>query len=46
MTGFTELLNRAEEIGLFRPQKVTYLRKELNLPKVGDSQKMLPLIER
>lgn len=37
MTGFTELLNQAEEHGVFRPEKVEYLRKELNLPRVDDS---------
>lgn len=37
MTGFTDLLNQAESQGIFRPEKVEYLRKELNLPKVDDS---------
>ena len=37
MTGFTELLNQAETHGVFRPEKVEYLRKELNLPRVDDS---------
>lgn len=37
MTGFTDLLNQAEAQGVFRPEKVEYLRKELNLPKVDDS---------
>ena len=45
MTGFRELLDRAEEKGIFRPQKVAYLREKLNLPKVDGLQGTLELLE-
>lgn len=43
MTGFTELLDQAEANGIFRPEKVEYLRRELNLPKVGDSKNTIEI---
>ena len=45
MTGFRELLDKAEEKGIFRPQKVAYLREKLNLPKVDGLQGTLELLE-
>lgn len=37
MTGFTDLLNRAAEEGIFGEEKISYLRNQLNIPKVEDS---------
>lgn len=37
MTEFTDLLNRAAEEGIFREEKISYLRERLNIPKVEDS---------
>ena len=43
MTGFYELLNQAEQLGLFGPEKVARLREKLNLPKVGGSENTIEI---
>lgn len=43
MTGFTDLLNRAEEEGIFGKEKIAYLRDKLNIPKVEDSKNTITI---